>query len=212
MLRGHLDAVSSAGYVEGWAYDTEAPCRPLTVTIVDDGNREIAWGVAHAHREDLVDAGCGTGWCAFRLRLVEWPVSRPWRALVLADRATQVAIFRRELLPYVARPEKFIETIPELIAADPTLITSLQQLSGCEGLFGRFIKTHGIDAFVRAAYLYLLGRPADLSGLRSYGKHLRAKNVTPHGLLLAIANSDEYRARPRQHCAPNVAAFPFQEF
>ncbi|MGO9990994.1 MAG: DUF4214 domain-containing protein [Steroidobacteraceae bacterium] len=202
--------MTSSGCVDGWAYDTEVPFRPLIVSIVADKNREIAWGVAHGYREDLVDAGCSTGWCAFRLRLDQWPANVPWRALTVVDRATGRSILELDSLPYVVAKEMHIQTIPDLVAADPTMIQSLQQLRGCGGLFSAFIVAHGIDAFVRTAYIYLLSRSADASGLKSYRNHLRAKNVTPYELLLAIADSDEYRSRPRQHVAPIVGAFPFR--
>jgi hypothetical protein len=210
MLRGRLDSVTSTGYVVGWAYDTEKPFWPLEVAVMADDAREVAWGLAHGYRDDLVEGGCATGWCEFRLKLDPWPVVAPWRALSVVERATGRAIVRKEMLPFVMSEEKFIDTIDALLATDPTMIQSLQQLRGCEELFQTYIAAHGVDAFVRSAYVYLLSRPADDSGLAAYRNHLRAKKVTAYKLLLAIADSDEYRLRPRQHCAPTVGAFPFR--
>jgi hypothetical protein len=210
MLRGHLDAIVSTGFLRGWAFDTAAPCAPLTVSILADEAREIAWGIAHGYREDLVRAGCATGWCAFELRLDEWPVRRPWSALSLIRRSDRSVITQTRALRLVETADKHVDTLEELIAEDPTHIKSLAQLRGCKKLFDDFIASRGTEAFVRAAYVYLLARPADASGLKSYATHLKAKKVTPYELLLTIADSEEYRARPRRHSAPSVAAFPFR--
>jgi len=210
MLKCHLDAVTSSGYVEGWAYDTATPSNPITVSIMADEEREVAWGLAHGHRNDLMEADCSTGWCAFSLKLDPWPPVIPWRALKVVDRTSGRAILTTEFLPYIVKKDMAIETVSQLVASDPTMIQSLQQLRGCAAIFAAFIRANGMDGFVRAAYIYLLGRPADASGLKSYRNHLRAKNVTPFELLLAIADSDEYRSCPRQHCAPTMAAFPFR--
>jgi hypothetical protein len=210
MLRGYLDAVTSSGHVEGWAYDSESPMSPVNVSIVADDGRDLGQGIACSYREDLVDAGHAGGWCAFRIRLSESTTGIRSFGLVAIDRAGHPSLVLHQPIPYVVREEAPIRTIPDLIAADPTRIGSLDQLRGCDGLFKTFVKTQGIDAFVRAAYLYLLHRPADSSGKAAYRKHLRTRKVTPYGLLLVIADSDEYRSRFRQHCAPTMPAFPFR--
>src|ERR1700683_3089046 len=68
MLRGHLDSITSLGYLEGWAFDQENPMRALDISVLRDGD-EIASGIAMLFRKDLSDAGIGLGWCAFRLGL-----------------------------------------------------------------------------------------------------------------------------------------------
>jgi len=37
MLVGHLDPVTSSGYVEGWAYDANVPLRALVVAVLTRG-------------------------------------------------------------------------------------------------------------------------------------------------------------------------------
>jgi hypothetical protein len=68
----------------------------------------------------------------------------------------------------------------------------------------------GVEAFVRAAYAYVLGRPADASGLASYGELLRKSTLTPLQLLTTLTDCDEFRSRPRLLAAPITTAFPFR--
>lgn len=211
MFKGYLDQLTSAGYAEGWAYDMTRPDEPITVSLVYAQNRsEIAQGIANGYRGDLVAAGCGSGWCAFRLKLGELAQRLQGKPLSLLERRSGLLILTREWTPLVALEETPLAALPDVIAADPTLLHSLGQLEGCRALFERFIDARGVDAFVRAAYIFLLNRPADPSGLASYGDHLRAKTLTPFGLLLAIAEGDEYRASARQHVAPTMPSFPFR--
>ncbi len=135
MLKGHIDALTSNGFIRGWAFDTEAPSTPLRVMIVGSAGEVIAEGLAHHYRDDLVAAGCGIGWCEFRLR---------------------------------------VETISRL----------------------------------RRIKLYVLGRPADFSGLRHYTRLIRSGDLKPFDLLAALADSPEFRSRPRLLGAPNSATFP----
>ena len=58
MLSGYIDGVTSSGYIEGWAYDTHCPSRPLALSIREE-RHELANGVANRYRADLVDAGIG---------------------------------------------------------------------------------------------------------------------------------------------------------
>ncbi|OGA74840.1 MAG: hypothetical protein A3G81_16860 [Betaproteobacteria bacterium RIFCSPLOWO2_12_FULL_65_14] len=55
-------------FVEGWAYDPEAPETPVAVELLCD-DKVIAEGVASAFRRDLAEAGKGKGRCAFSLRI-----------------------------------------------------------------------------------------------------------------------------------------------
>lgn len=209
MLAGHIDSVTSSGYIEGWAFDRAAPARPLLVAVRDDGGEEVAWGLAHRYREDLVTAQCGIGWCAFQLRAAV-SVARLRRcAVVLACRATGQQIHRADPAAYLENSEPLLNGIAALTESDPTLLSAVEQLRGCEAMFAAFVKEHGVDAFVRAAYLYVLARPYDASGRALYGRLLHNGLMTPYNLLRALYDSDEFRSRPRLLSAPNTAAFPF---
>jgi hypothetical protein len=209
MLTGYIDAVTSSGFVEGWAYDSEAPTQPLTVSVQDREGAEVAWGLAHRYREDLVAAHCGIGWCAFQLR-VAGSVSRLRKSsVVLLDHASRSEIHRVEPAPYAETGEALLADIADLAHSDPTVINHIEQLRGCEELFGQFIRRQGVDVFVRSAYVYVLGRPVDAAGRARYGRLLRTGGMTPYNLLRTLYDSDEFRSRSRLLHAPNTPAFPF---
>ena len=210
MLTGYLDAVTSSGHIAGWAYDTDRPFPCLRVAILTDDGREIGRGLACGFRVDLMMAGMAGGWCAFKVKLGESPTGIRSFGLMALDREANASLIARQSVPYVVQEETPIRSIPDLIADDPTQMTSLDQLSGCDDIFKQYIKDYGIDTFVRTAYLYVLARPADPAGLATFRKLLKAGNVTPYGLLVAMSNSDEYRSKAPQHCAPTMPAFPFR--
>ena len=209
MLKGYLDVLTSSGHIEGWAYDSEDMLRAVAVRIIAEDGRELGAGSAHSYRADLAAAGHAAGWCAFRIRLQESTGVHLF-GLVVTDRVGNQVVVQRQAVPYAVREEAPIGTLAELLDSDPTLIASLEQLRGCNPIFEAFIEAKGQDAFVRAVYVYLLGRPADAPGLNAYQSHLRSRRVSPLELLLTIADSDEYRSRPRFHWAPTAPAFPFR--
>lgn len=209
MLKGYLDVITSSGHIEGWAYNSEDALGALGVRIIADDHRELGAGSAHGYRADLAAAGHAAGWCAFRIRLVESTGIHTF-GLAARDAQGREVVLHRGAVPYSVHEETPIRSVAELIKGDPTLIASLEQLSGCNPLFEQFIKARGQAAFVKAIYVYLLGRPADTPGLDVYQAHLRSRRVTPFELLMTIADSDEYRSRPRHHWAPTAAAFPFR--
>jgi hypothetical protein len=92
---------------------------------------------------------------------------------------------------------------------DPTVARSVEHLRGCEPLFTQYIRSRGIDAFVRAAYLYMLGRPTDEDGMRVYGSRLRRGTHNPFELLQILAMSDEFKVNRTELTAPTQASFPF---
>lgn len=209
MLKGYLDVVTSSGHIEGWAYDSEDVFGAVRVRITADEGREIGVGSAHRYREDLAEAGYAGGWCAFRIRLAESTGVRTF-GLIATDRKGREVLLQRRPVPYAVGEDSPICSLSGLFESDPTIISSLQQLRGCNPLFEQFIEANGSESFVRAVYVYLLGRPADTAGLKAYETHLRSKRVNPFELLLTIADSDEYRSRPRYHWAPTEPAFPFR--
>jgi hypothetical protein len=209
MLKGYLDVVTSSGHIEGWAYDSEDLFGAVRVRITADDGREIGVGSAHRYREDLAEAGHAGGWCAFRIRLAASTGVHRF-GLVSADRNGRDVVLQRRAVPYAVREDSPICSLSELLESDPTLIGSLEQLRGCNQLFEQFIEAKGAETFIRAVYVYLLSRPADAVGLHAYQTHLCSKQVSPFELLLTIADSDEYRSRPRHHWAPTQPAFPFR--
>jgi hypothetical protein len=209
-LHGALDGISLAGYVEGWAYDTKMLLCALPVAVIDYRSRIVARGLAGLYRKDLAYEDRGAGWCAFHLRLRDDPVALAWKRMTLVHADSRKRISRSECVAYLVSDPARQSGVAGLLADDPTVVQSLDQLRACEELFGEFIKYRGIEAFVRAAYRYLLLRPVDPSGLSSSTEHLRAGSLSPFGLIQTLGDSDEYRSRPRKHCAPIMPAFPFK--
>ena len=207
-LCGHLDSITSSGFAEGWAYDTKDPLRPLHLSVMRDG-QEIASTLAHHYRTDLMEAGCGGGWCAFRARL-SVPVKRALDTpLDLTDFKTGDIIHHQVKPRFLEDAVGDFTSVEQVVANDPTLLGPLVRLSGCNGVFNEFIKRRGVETFVRAAYVYILSRPADAEGINTYTRLIRQSMLEPFGLLSVLADSDEFRSRTRMLGAPNTPAFPF---
>ncbi len=205
---GHMDALTSSGYLEGWAYDPERPGQVLQVAVVVQ-NREVGRGLANCFRWDLADSGYGNGWCAFRLRL-DGVVSALRRGpLVLIDVVEKTEICRTGALPVIECSEAYPSTVAEVIESDPTVVHAVDQLYGCDALFERYLASNGAEAFVRAAYVYILGRPADFGGLANYVARLASGEFSTYGVLNALYESDEFRTSPRLLVAPTEPGFVF---
>jgi hypothetical protein len=208
MIQGYLDGIASSGYIDGWALNREAPLMPVTVAVLDGKNHEIAWGLAHAYRDDLALAGLA-GWCAFRVRTEASVTRLRNQELILMERTTSTEICRRKSVPYLDSGDTAFLTMADAVAADPTTIKSISQLRGCDQIFAQYLKAHGVDAFVRAAYVYTLGRAADPSGRATYGNMIRKNSFSPFQLLEILSDSEEFRSRMRLLAAPNTIGFPF---
>jgi len=211
MPRGHLDLLDSTGFYEGWACDDDKPTEPLSVSVVNPDDEEMASGHAHLYRPDLAAAKCGVGWCFFRLRS-DQPVSRLRETPVrLFARQSRQVLFTTEKINYLERPKDFgiLNSVEEVAREDPTFIKSVDQLAGCQDLFDSFISLWGIDAFVRRAYVYVLGRPADVGALELYVGLIRNAFISPFTMIRTLAASAEFRSRTRTLVAPSAAGFPF---
>jgi hypothetical protein len=208
MYRGHIDSVTSLGFVEGWAFDQDEPTRVVEVGIRAEGE-VLAWGFALGFREDLMNAGFGLGWCAFRLRL-EVPIERVRdRSVELIEQSTGALISTKDELALVADGEIPATSVGILVEADPTVIKGLWQLRKCENLLMHFIRRHGVETFIDVAYAYVLGRAADHGGRTQYTRCIRQATLSPVGVLEALGDSDEFRGKIRQLAAPKSPAFPF---
>jgi len=209
-LQGHFDAITSSGFAEGWAVDSDVPLQSLMVSIVSDGE-QVGSAIANCYREGLADAGFGAGWCAFRARLSLHPKVAQQRKLALVESVSGAVIHAPRALHYYEDSDPVITSVPELVATDPTLLGSLDRLAGCRPFFDLYIKRQGVEGFVRAAYVFMLGRPADAEGIMTYARLIRHSMLEPLDVLLALSESDEFRSRPRMLGAPNTAAFPFSQ-
>jgi hypothetical protein len=67
-LEAHIDGLSPAGVLEGWAWNRAAPDRSVTLDVLID-DAIVGQTVADLFREDLRLAGKGSGYCAFSVSL-----------------------------------------------------------------------------------------------------------------------------------------------
>lgn len=209
MLRGHIDGVTSSGYVEGWACDSRNPVSARVISIFDAKGTEHASGFAHRFRMDLAEQKMGTGWHGFRLRIQSTAKLRRSK-LILVDREA------RKELHLVERPHLLddgfssIDSVETLLRTDPTMISSIDELKGCDAVFNSVISRRGVEAFVKLAYVYILGRAADPVGIALYSKKLRRGEISCFHLIQILSDSDEFRSRPRLLTSPTASGFPFE--
>ncbi len=206
-LRGYIDGATPNGVIEGWALDERTPWRPLQVRIRCDGEW-IAAGLAHHHREDVLNAQIGTGWCGFRLSSNRSP-DEIRRATIYLVGGSGVVIVKTDDIALLPDTHRDLASIEDVVGEDPTVARSVEHLRGCEPLFTNYIRSRGIDAFVRAAYVYMLGRAVDETGLRIYGNRLRRGTHHPFELLQILAASEEFITRRPELVAPTQSSFPF---
>jgi hypothetical protein len=208
-LRGCLDSITSSGFAEGWAYDTAAPLRSLTVSI-RHGDEEVALALAHLYRADLADAGCGTGWCAFRARLTIEPQMAREAPLGLMAKESGDVLQAPRVLGLLDDSDASISSVASLIEQDPTCLGPIERLGGCTQTVASFVKRYGAEAFVQTAYVYVVGHPADKDGATAYTNLIRQSLLEPIDLLKILSNSELYRARRHMLSAPGTPEFPFQ--
>jgi len=209
-LRGHLDVLLSSGFINGWACDNDQPLQPLTIAVLSGGT-QITFAIANHYRPDLADAGCGTGWCAFRGRLAV-PVSQlRGMPLSLHEVSTGQVLHSVSELPELDMPIPPAGTVEDIIAQDPTLLGDIGRLRGCGRVLDAFIRQHGVEEFIGAAFLYVLNRPVDHPALTAYTNLIRQGLLEPLNMLRELAESVECRAKPHAMVAPGHPSFPFQD-
>lgn len=200
----------TSGFIDGWACDDDRPLQPLTIAVLRDG-AEIARAVANIYRPDLADAGCGTGWCAFRARLAV-PVGEAQGArLVLREVVTGQILHEVPSLPEFGISAPPASSVAGIIAQDPTLLADVSRLKGCGRVLDAYIRRHGVEDFVSTAFLYIFHRPVDLAALEEYANLVRQGLLEPLNVLYDLASSTEYRAKPKTLVAPGHPSFPFQD-
>lgn len=208
-LFGHVDAITTSGFVEGWALDRGRGFQPLTVSVFTSESVEVARGLANLYRKDLAASGWGSGWNFFRLKLNVQPLTLRRSKLYLIDVASCREINRSVDIDFVADSVRGISDLDRLSECDPLVLQDIQELADCDAIFASYIRRYGVIKFVKVAYLYVLGRPADQSGLSVYGKQIRRGTMTPFSLLQELSASDEFRSASRTLVAPTAPHFAF---
>ena len=211
MIRARLETLYSQGYIEGWAYDAEAPTRALLVEVRDANGASVALGYAHGYREALARQKLAGGWCGFRLRVNRDPNLLREAALTLFDMATSERIFYTDRIGFADGWAPEFEVGEDTITYDPFILERVQQLRGLNETFDAYVKAHGSEGFVRAAYVYIFSRAADPEGLMLYTRMLEDGSLTPYKLLELFSETTEFKSRTSQLAAPKAPAFPFFE-
>ncbi len=208
MIYGQLEGLLPDGFIEGWAFDAEAPERSVGIEVRDAKGDAIGAGLAHLFRSDLADAQVGLGWCAFSLRPSVPLDLANQNLLSLYERATGRQLHANFKAPILQR------SAPSLAAhgvagLDPFSCGAIADLRACEALFDRQLQSVGARAFTRLAYLYVLNRTADPESLALNAALLERAALTPLRLLELLADSAEAHLEPRRFASPKAPDFPF---
>jgi hypothetical protein len=113
------------------------------------------------------------------------------------------------VVTYVESHEPFFDSVGQLIEADPTVLRSTDQIEACEADLKAFAASRGVEAFVRTAYVYVLGR-VDHSRLALHKQLVGEGRLSPSAMIRLLADSAEFRSNGRRLPAPNNPDFPFR--
>jgi len=143
VLEAHVDQITAEGMISGWCWDRANPDRRITLNIMVDG---VLTGsvLAGIYRDDLRQAGKGTGHCGFGYFL-PWQLitARGEVAVTLQDAATGLPVGRRMTLQ------------------SPHLITAEQRIDGLERQL-RLLRAELQAAEARAAHADMTRSQPDL--------------------------------------------------
>ena len=204
MFQGQLEYGHPPGVFGGWAFETAFPARPLALAILGPGGGELASGLAHLCREDLVARRRATGWCAFRLLSpTELAADAPGPFYLVAAQAHRVIHSLERLGPSRAEGPA-ISGLKDALALEAPW-----QLDACGEILDDFVRRRGAELFVRRAHIYALGRFAEVAEVERGRRALDSAASTPLEILLALTSSGEAAANRRPLAAPNAPAFPF---
>jgi hypothetical protein len=209
MPHGHIDTVDRCGLIAGWAYDETRPFDVMLISIVDPDDFEIAAGLAHHYRQDLAKEGFAHGWCHFRLRSNKPIEAVRGQPLRLIDSTTNEVLHGPRVVNYIESQEPFFDSVGQLIEGDPTVLRSTDQIEACEEDLKAFAASRGVEAFVRTAYVYVLGR-VDHTRLALHKQLVDEGRLSPYAMIRLLAESAEFRTSGRRLPAPNDLNFPFR--
>ncbi|MGG5821764.1 hypothetical protein [Falsiroseomonas sp. HW251] len=209
-MRGHLDALTAGDFAEGWAFDPADLGRVLEIVLRDSYGEEVGRGLANLYRADLARIGYRLGWCAFRLHLSRPAEALRGRTLFLHEATTGAELHASSDPAWRDRPPfEGCASVEAVIAQDPTVVRSIEHLAGCAALLAHHIERHGPAEFVHAAHAYVLARAPDAASATLHERLLRAGALTPLGLLMLLAGSEEFRSAPRLLASPADPGFVF---
>jgi glycosyltransferase involved in cell wall biosynthesis len=128
-LRGHVD-LAEAGRIKGWAWDPGSPKRSLVIELCE-GERVLARTTASELRQDLKDAGVGTGLYGFTFTLSRqlFPLGRHVVRVRFAEQDLDLAGSPAVLQQQGAKAEFDADQIGELIRQRLAVIEDRAELA-----------------------------------------------------------------------------------
>jgi hypothetical protein len=206
VFSGSIDAISPAGFVEGWALANKNHFETVSVCILAN-DKPIGAGVANLFRSDLLTLGVGHGWHAFRIRVDLRSHRRRVVKFSLVDFKSTALIAEAKL----RCPRDFAG---QPLTVDSVLengleVTEMSSLKLAEPIMAAFITKHGVEKFVDCGYCYVLGRPADPDGQASYAALIGSGKMAPLGFLATLFDSEERQQSKWSMRAPSDPGFIF---
>lgn len=207
--QGELHYIGGDDCFIGWARPRE-PGPACEVTILREG-QPIATAVADIYRPDIVQLGIGHGHFGFRiLRSTQCPAGKAHFSLVerrsgggfegAVDITLQIARYRRDK----------VLTVEDLLTPRTTW-TEAEVVGNLDCLEPEATwKRMGSRRFVEAAFLFVLGRPADDGGRARYTSALDTAELTAYDVLKTLFGSSERARSGPPLLSPLDAKYPFR--
>lgn len=207
--QGELHYIGGDDCFIGWARPRD-PGPACEITILREG-QPIATAVADIYRPDIMQLGIGHGHFGFRiLRSMQCPAGKARFSLVerrsgggfdgAVDITLQVARYRRDKVLTV---EDLLT--PRTTWTEPEVVGNLDCLEP-EATWKRM----GSRRFVEAAFLFVLGRPADDGGRARYTSALDTAELTAYDVLKTLFGSSERARSGPPLLSPLDAKYPFR--
>lgn len=207
--QGELHYIGGDDCFIGWARPLQ-PGPACEITILREG-QPIATAVADIYRQDIMQQGIGHGHFGFRiLRSAQCQAGKARFSLVerrsgtgfdgATDITLQVARYRRDKVLTV---EDLLT--PRTTWTEAEVVADLQCLEP-EATWRRM----GSRRFVEAAFLFVLGRPADDGGRTRYVTALETAELTAYDILRTLFGSQERARSGPPLISPLDAKYPFR--
>jgi hypothetical protein len=204
---GFIDTISSTGYVEGWAISNKNNFDAVPVCVLWE-DKPIGIGIANLFRSDLLTAGVGHGWHAFRIRVDHTFETQTTLRLLLVELRTTSLIAMAEL-PCPATLSRKLPNVDSVLEESDLKVTDISSLALTKTAIDAFVARYGVEEFVACGYCYILGRPADPGGHRSYTELISSGEMEPLVFLSILFNSTERRESKWPVLAPSDSGFIF---
>jgi hypothetical protein len=205
LLSGHIDEITAANWVAGWAWDG-SPANRLHVGVFA-GEALVAEAVADRFRADLLQAGRGYGHCGFVCRL-RAQLAGGAIELRLQDRRSGQPIAPARVVPL---PEPGTPDRTHLFSAQ---VWSVRDVLACIDRFDlpRQCEEMGAERFVDVSYRFCLERWPRREEAESDRLNLQSGILAAEDLIRRLLLSDERRALGPSLPGAFDHRFPFRSF